>query len=143
MSVSNPFSGVDHQVFVTTDMAGAIDFWETQLGISLTHRMSHPEAGVDQAFFSLEDGTFIEILAATKPTSPVTRIIEKHGEGLYVLAMKVKDLTAAIDTLTANGAELNGVGTDRVLIKPTTPGAPMIQLWPEDRPHRWRDNPTT
>jgi methylmalonyl-CoA/ethylmalonyl-CoA epimerase len=141
VSTSNPFTGVDHQVFVVADMESAIEFWQNQLGIELKFRTVSEEHKVDQAFFPLPDGTFIELLAPTESSSPVARIIEEQGEGLYVLAMKVADLASATEVLQANGAVVTGEGTDRVFVQPEVPGAPMIQLWPEDRPHRWRDNP--
>ncbi len=143
MNTSSAFTGVDHQVFVVADMEPAIEFWQNQLGIELRFRTVSEEHNVDQAFFPLSDGTFIELLAPTEASSPVARIIEKQGEGLYVLAMKVADLAAATEDLKASGAVVTGEGTDRVFVQPHLPGAPMIQLWPEDRPHRWRDNPTT
>lgn len=140
MSGSNPFLGVDHQVFVVAEMGPSIEFWQGQLAIELQFRTTNEEYGVDQAFFTLPDGTFIELLAPTASSSPVAKILEKQGEGLYLLAMKVANLASAIETLQANGATVTGEGTDRVIVQPTVTGAPIIQLWPEDRPHLWRDN---
>ena len=140
MSTSSPFTGVDHQVFVVADMEPAVEFWQNQLGMELQFRAVSEEHHVDQVFFPLPDGTFIELLAPTDSESPVARIIEEKGEGLYVLAMKVADLAGATEVLQANGAVVTGEGTDRVFVQSKVPGAPMIQLWPEDRPHRWRDN---
>ena len=143
MSGSNPFLGVDHQVFVVADMGSSIEFWQGQLAIELQFRTTDEEYGVDQAFFTMPDGTFVELLAPTAGSSPVAKILEKQGEGLYLLAMKVANLASAIVTLQANGATVTGEGSDRVCVQPTVPGAPIIQLWPEDRPHRWRDNLAT
>jgi len=140
VSSSNPFTGIDHQVFVVAEMEPSIEFWQNQLGIKLQFRAVSEEHSVDQAFFPLPDGTFIELLAPTTNLSPVARIIDKQGEGLYVIAMKVVDLASATAVLRASGAVLNGEGTERVFVQPEVSGAPMIQLWPEDRPHRWRDN---
>ena len=140
MSSTSPFTGVDHQVFVVADMAAAIEFWRNQLGMELQFRTVSEEHCVDQVFFPLPDGTFIELLAPTESSSPVARIIEEQGEGLYVLAMKVADLAGATEVLQANGAVVTGAGTERIFVQPEVPGAPRIQLWPEDRPHRWRDN---
>ncbi|MEM9624043.1 MAG: VOC family protein, partial [Pseudomonadota bacterium] len=137
--MASPFTGIDHQVFVVADMEPAIEFWQCQLGVALQYRTLSEEHHVDQAFFPLPDGTFIELLAPTDTTSPVARVIENQGEGLYVLAMKVADLVSATEVLRASGAVVSGAGTDRVFVRPELPGAPMIQLWPEDRPHRWRD----
>ncbi len=143
MSGPGPFVGIDHQVFVVADLQPALAFWQGQLGLELRFRTSSERHAVDQAFLPLPDGTFIELLAPTDPSSPVARIIEERGEGLYVLAMKVSDLSSAIAALKANGKKLEGEGTERVFVQPEVPGAPIVQLWPEDRPHRWRDNPET
>ncbi len=143
MNSASPFTGVDHQVFVVADLEPAIEFWQGQLGVELQFRTASKEHSIDQAFFPLPDGTFIELLAPTEISSPVARVIERQGEGLYVLAMKVTDLASATEALKANGAAVTGEGTDRVFVEAGVPGAPMIQLWPEDRPHRWRDNKTT
>lgn len=140
LNMHSPFAGIDHQVFVVADLGLAIEFWQSQLGIKVQFRSKSVEHGVEQAFFPLPDDTFIELLAPTGQTSPIARIIEKQGEGLYVLAMKVADLQNAIDTLKANGATITGEGTDRVIVRPHVSGAPLIQLWPKDRRHRWRDN---
>ncbi|XOV84900.1 MAG: VOC family protein [bacterium] len=142
MNASNPFTGVDHQIFVVADMEAAVMFWQNQLGLALRHRTVIESHHVDQAFFPLPDGTFIELLAPTDASSPVAKIIEKNGEGLHVLALKVADLAGAIQVLKTNGAVLTGEGTDRVFVHPEQPGTPMIQLWPESRPHRWRDDAT-
>ena len=110
MSGSNPFLGVDHQVFVVADMGPSIEFWQGQLAIELQFRTTNEEYGVDQAFFTLPDGTFVELLAPTASSSPVAKILEKQGEGLYLLAMKVANLASAIATLQANGATVTGEG---------------------------------
>ena len=65
MSGSNPFLGVDHQVFVVAEMGPSIEFWQGQLAIELQFRTTNEEYGVDQAFFTLPDGTFVELLAPT------------------------------------------------------------------------------
>ena len=139
MKTDNPFMGIDHEVYVVSELGPAIEFWQAKLGLELKHRVTSEEHKIDQAFFPLPDGTFIELLAPTDPSSAIVRIIEQHGEGLYLLAMKVKDLESATKTLLSNGAVVRGSGTDRVIVESELPGVPLIQLWPEDRPHRWRD----
>ena len=102
--------------------------------------MDFEEHGIKQAFFPLADGSFIELLSATNDESRVAQILRDKGEGIHVLAMQVADLDTAVEQLQTNGIELMGVGTDRVFIHPDSANGVMIQLWPKDRPHRWRDS---
>lgn len=134
------FLGQDHLVYVVKDMESAIEKWRDQMGLPLQHLVDLKEHGIKQAFFPLADGTFIELLAATNDESRVAQILKDKGEGIHVIAMQVADLGAAVEQLLDKGAELMGVGTDRVFIHPDSANGVMIQLWPKDRLHRWRDS---
>ena len=79
MSGSNPFLGVDHQIFVVAEMDPSIEFWQGLLAIELQFRTTNEEYGVDQAFFTLPDGTFVELLAPTAGSSPVAKIPRETG----------------------------------------------------------------
>jgi methylmalonyl-CoA/ethylmalonyl-CoA epimerase len=135
-----PYLGLDHLVLLVSDFESARATWEEQLGLTLHHHVHLEEHGIHQAFFPLPDQTFIELIAPSSDDSPIKRLIEENGEGLHVLAMRVKDLPSAIATLKEQGAEIIGEGTPRVFVKPQSRTSPMIQLWPQDRPHRWRDS---
>lgn len=131
--------GQDHIVLVVADMDAAIAKWRDQLGIPLHHEVTLEEHGLRQAFFPLADGTFVELIAPTNEDSRVAEILKEKGEGLHVLAMQVNDLESAVKQFQENGVELIGAGSDRVFIHPDSANGMMIQLWPKDRPHRWRD----
>ena len=133
----SPFLGVDHLVFLTRDIESAIDYWSQSM--ELHTRLDHSEQGVSQAFFTMPDGSFVELVAPSHSKSPVAKLIDDNGGGLYVLAMQVEDLEEAQAMLKRNGATLIGEGTERVFVKPASPMEPLIQLWPKDRAHRWRD----
>lgn len=134
-----PLLGQDHLVLVVADMDSALVKWRDQLGLPLQHFVTHEEYGIAQAFFPLADGTFVELIAPTKDDSPVAKILAEKGEGLHVIAMQVEELDAAVKRFQDQGVELIGAGTDRVFIHPDSANGMMIQLWPKDRPHRWRD----
>ena len=51
-------------------------------------------------------GSRIELLEATGPDSVIAKFIEKRGEGLHHVAVKVPDLAAAVERLKAGGARL-------------------------------------
>ena len=129
----------DHIVLVVANIESAIEKWRDQLGLPLKHFVTHEEYGISQAFFPLADGTFIELIASTREDSRVAEILKEKGEGIHVLAMQVDDLESSVKQLLDNGVELIGVGTERVFIHPDSANGVMIQLWPKDRPHRWRD----
>ena len=138
MSTESPFLGVDHLVFLTPDIDASIAYWRQSM--ELHTRLDHKDQGVSQAFFTLPDETFVELVAPLKSESPVARLIADNGGGLYVLAMQVENLEEAQEVLKQNGATLIGEGTDRVFVQPASSDEPLIQLWPVDRPHRWRDS---
>ncbi len=50
----------------------------------------------------------LEILEPTSPESPIAQHIEKRGEGITAIAVKVSDMDAAIKDLQAKGLRLVG-----------------------------------
>ncbi|WP_081208237.1 methylmalonyl-CoA epimerase [Salegentibacter sediminis] len=61
--------------------------------------------GVSTSFFKTGESK-IELLAATKPDSPVAKFIEKRGEGIHHIAFAVDDIEAEIKRLEAEGFQL-------------------------------------
>ena len=131
-------TGTDHLVLLVADIEAGVRTWRDDLGLQLTHRADLPEAGMAQAFFLLNDGTFIELIAPASDSSPLNAALESRGEGVHVMAMKVDDLDAAVAELKARGVRLIGEGTPQVFIHPKSANSVMVQLWPIDRPHRWQ-----
>ena len=131
--------GQDHIVLIVEDIESAIVKWRDQFGLPLQYEITHEEHGIRQAFFPLSDGTFMELIAPTNKDSRIAELLKDKGEGIHVLAMQVDDLESSVKQLQNNGVELVGAGTDRVFIHPDSANGVMIQLWPKDRPHRWRD----
>ena len=131
----------DHIVIVVKDIEEGIRSWRDGLGLSLSHTVDQADAGIRQAFFSLQDGTFIELIAPAHDDSPVAGIVASRGEGVHVVALTVDDLDATIEKLQERGVKLIGVGTPQVFIHPKSANGVMIQLWPKDRAHRWKAAP--
>jgi len=133
-------SGIDHIVILVKDIEDGIKKWQ-DFGLSLSHQVELKEAGIQQAFFKLGDNTFIELLAPGHDRSPINGALASRGEGIHVVALEVDDLDDSISQLQSNGTELTGVGSNQVFIHPKSANGVMVQLWPADRPHRWKDNP--
>jgi methylmalonyl-CoA epimerase len=134
-------SGIDHVVLLVSDIEEGIRTWQQKLGLTLGHRVDLQSAGIQQAFFPMSDGTFIELVSPADEHSELSAILKTRGEGLQVLAMRVDDLQDTTEQLSKRGVKLVGAGTQQVFIHPKSAGGILIQLWPKERPHRWRDNP--
>ena len=61
--------------------------------------------GVSTAFFQTGDSK-IELLEATKDQSPITKFIEKKGEGIHHIAFDVADIYAEMKRLEEAGFTL-------------------------------------
>lgn len=134
-------TAIDHIVLLVRDIDEAIETWE-RLGFKLSYRVHLDDVGLAQAFFILVDGTFIELIAPTVQDNIYAEILREKGEGLRLLSFRVDDLDVAVAELLEKGVVLRGVGTPRVFIEPESASGMLIQLWPKDRPHRWRDGLT-
>jgi methylmalonyl-CoA/ethylmalonyl-CoA epimerase len=128
---------LDHVVLLVRDIEHGVATW-TRLGLALSHRVNNPDSGVAIAFFIQPDGTFLELVAPTRDDSHYAQMLREHGEGLRLLSFKVDDLDQAVADFAAKGVKLRGVGTDRVFIEPDSASGILVQLWPRDRPHRWK-----
>ncbi len=134
-------TAIDHIVLLVRDIEEAIEAWE-RLGFKLSYRVHLDDVGLAQAFFILVDGTFIELIAPTVQDNIYAEMLHQKGEGLRLLSFRVDDLDEAVADLLQKGVTLRGVGTPRVFIEPESASGMLIQLWPKDRPHRWRDSLT-
>lgn len=132
-------TGTDHIVIAVRDIEDGIRNWQDRFGLTLSHAVDIDDVGIRQAFFSLADGTFIELIAPAREGSPLNAALDARGEGIHVLALRVDNLENTIAELEAKGVRLTGVGTPQVFIHPKSANGVMIQLWPKSRPHRWRE----
>ena len=132
--------GTDHTVMLVQDIEAGITTYRDHLGLELSHTVDHIEAGISQAFFALADGTFLELIAPAGDHSRFDKVLNDNGEGVHVLALAVDDLDESVAALQQQQVQLIGVGTPQVFIHPRSAHGVMIQLWPKDRPHRWRDS---
>ncbi len=77
----------------------------------------------------------IELLEPTRPDSPVARFLDRRGEGLHHIALRVPDLAAAAARLRQAGIRLvnhaiqTGAGGHRyVFVHPSSAGGVLIEL---------------
>jgi len=125
---------IDHIGIAVTNMQESLSFWETSLGIESHGIQEVPEQKLRTAFLPV-DGTEIELLESTSADSSVAKFIEKRGEGLHHIAIRVDDIDAALAELKAKGIQLidetprNGAGGARIaFVHPKATHGVLLEL---------------
>jgi len=75
------------------------------LGLSIEHVETVETQGVKTAFLPVGDAN-LELLEPTGPESPIAKFIEKRGEGIHHICLRVDDLDAHLARLKAEGFRL-------------------------------------
>jgi methylmalonyl-CoA epimerase len=125
---------IDHIGIAVSNMQESLSFWETSLGIESHGIQEVPEQKLRTAFLPV-DGTEIELLEPTSADSSVAKFIEKRGEGLHHIAIRVDDIDAALAELKAKGIQLidetprNGAGGARIaFVHPKATHGVLLEL---------------
>jgi methylmalonyl-CoA epimerase len=125
---------IDHIGIAVSNLQESLSFWETSLGIELHGIEEVTEQKVRTAFLPV-GGTEIELLEPTSADSSVARFIEKRGEGLHHIAIRVDDIEAALAELKAKGIQLidetprNGAGGARIaFVHPKATHGVLLEL---------------
>jgi len=124
---------IDHLGIAVTSLEQALWFYEQQLGLSVSLRETVEQEKVKVAMLPAGDSR-IELLEATGPDSVIAKFIEKRGEGLHHVALKVPDLGATVTRLKTNGARLlndprpGAGGHLYVFVHPSSTGGVLLEL---------------
>jgi LAO/AO transport system kinase len=124
---------IDHLGIAVRSIDTALKFYRDQLGLAANPRESVPLEKVEVAMLPLGSPR-IELLEASSPESVIAKFIEKRGEGLHHVALKVPDLNAAVERLRAQGAHLlnesrqGAGGHTYVFVHPSSTGGVLLEL---------------
>ena len=125
---------IDHIGIAVTNMQESLSFWETSLGIKPHGIQEVPEQKLRTAFLPVGD-TEIELLESTSADSSVAKFIEKHGEGLHHIAIRVDNIEVALAELKAKSIQLidetprNGAGGTRIaFVSPKSTHGVLLEL---------------
>jgi methylmalonyl-CoA/ethylmalonyl-CoA epimerase len=75
------------------------------LGLTIDHVETVETQKVRTAFLSVGDSS-LELLEPTSPDSSVAKFIEKRGEGIHHICLRVDDIEAHLERLQAAGYRL-------------------------------------
>jgi methylmalonyl-CoA epimerase len=125
---------IDHVGIAVKNIDETLKFWETSLGIKCSDRRTVEDQKVTAAFLPIK-GSEIELLEATSDESAIAKFIEKKGEGIHHLAIRVDNLEAALDEFKAGGVKLidekprrGSGGTMTAFIGPEASGGILLEL---------------
>ena len=96
---------IDHVGIAVEDLESSVEHYRTMLGVEPVHRERVEDQGVDEVLFAV-GSSFIQLLGAIGPDSPVGRSLATRGPGLHHVAYRVRDIAAALEELSAQGAGL-------------------------------------
>ena len=124
---------IDHLGIAVRSLDAALAFSQEQLGFPASPRETVEQERVNVVMLPA-GGPRIELLEATGPDSVIAKFIEKRGEGLHHVALKVPDLAATVERLKANGARLlsepraGAGGHLYVFVHPSSTGGVLLEL---------------
>ena len=96
---------VDHVGIAVKDLAASVKWYEETLGLHSKGTEVVQEQQVTVAFLPCGDSE-LELLESNSPEGPIARFIEKNGEGIQHIAIRVDDIDAALAELKEKGVRL-------------------------------------
>lgn len=124
---------LDHIGIAVKSLAQSAKLYE-MLGVKSTGVEEVAEQKVKVSFFPVGDSE-IELLESTSPDGPIAKYIEKNGEGIQHLALRVDNIEAALAELKAKGVRLvdetprYGAGGARIaFVHPKSTGGILLEL---------------
>ena len=101
-----PLEGTDHIEFYVGNAKQAAHYYRTTFGFqSLAY--SGPETGIkDRASYAIRQDKLTFVLTTPiRPGNPIADHVQKHGDGVKAIALKVKDATSAWEETTKRGGK--------------------------------------
>ena len=96
---------IDHIGIAVKSIEESLKFWEKTMNIKCQGIEEVIEQKVKTAFPPLGDSE-LELLEATSPESPVAKFVEKKGEGIHHIAIRVENLEETLSELKEKGVRL-------------------------------------
>ncbi|HUN86744.1 MAG TPA: 4-hydroxyphenylpyruvate dioxygenase [Terracidiphilus sp.] len=100
-----PLKGTDHVEFYVGNARQAAHYYRTAFGMSLV-AYAGPETGQrDRSSYVLQQGKIrLVFTTSLRPGSPIAKHVERHGDGVRVIALEVADARSAWAETTSRGA---------------------------------------
>ena len=128
---------IEHIGIAVKELKAANNLYSKLLNTSPYKMEEVDSENVNTSFFQVGESK-IELLEGTSPESPISKFIEKRGEGVHHIAFEVDDIEKEITRLTKEGFQMIHEkpkdGADNKLIAflhPKTSNGVLIELCQE------------
>lgn len=125
---------IDHVGIAVADLEAAVERYRTTLGLEPAHRERMDDQGVEEVLFEV-GSSFVQLLGALGPNTPVGRFLEKRGEGIHHVGYRVESVVEALEKLRAGGVRLidetprrGSRGTTIAFVHPRDMGGVLVEL---------------
>ena len=125
---------IDHVGIAVHDLDATVAWYQQMFGATVTHRERVESDGVEEALIQVAD-SYIQLLTPYTEASPLTRFMERHGEGLHHVGYRVTDCAAVLEHVKSQGARVvddhprtGSRGTTVAFLHPKTAFATLIEL---------------
>jgi LAO/AO transport system kinase len=131
--VPQKLAAIDHLGIAVRSLDQALKFYQDQLGLNVSLRETIEQEKVNVAMLPLGESRF-ELLEPAEPDSVIGKFLDKRGQGLHHVAIRVPDLKAAVERLRTSGARVlndprSGAGGHLyVFVHPDTTGGVLLEL---------------
>ncbi|HJR98044.1 MAG TPA: methylmalonyl-CoA epimerase [Actinomycetota bacterium] len=125
---------IDHVGIAVPDLEAAVGEYRRLLGVEPSHRERVEDQGVDEVLFAV-GSSFVQLLGALGPDTPVGRSLATRGPGVHHVAYRVTDIEEALAHLRDEGARLideaprsGSRGTSIAFVHPRSLGGVLVEL---------------
>lgn len=125
---------IAHIGVAVRNLGEAQTVFQTLLGMEPSHVQRVESQKVDVSSFHVDD-TNIELTCGTTPDSPISKFIEKKGEGIHHIAFETDDIHGELARLKAAGITLIDqeprMGADNywvAFIHPKSAGGVLVEI---------------
>ena len=127
-------TAIDHVGVAVEDIDTALTVYRDTLGMTLVHRETVSEQGVDAVLLDVGD-SHIELLAPLGPDTTVGKFLARRGPGLHHVAYRVASVQDTLKTLSAAGVRLidekprTGIrGSQVAFLHPASTGGVLTEI---------------
>ena len=125
---------IDHVGIAVVDLDASVASYERTLGVAPVVRERVEDQGVEEVMFPV-GSSYVQLLGALGPSTPVGRFLASRGPGLHHVAYRVDDVEAALSELRASGVRLidehgraGSRGTTIAFVHPRAMGGVLVEL---------------
>ena len=125
---------VDHIGIAVKDLEQAKKFYTEMLGMEAMGEETVEQQKVRVCFIPCGDSE-VELLESTSPDGPIAKFIEKNGEGIQHIALRVDNIESALADLKEKGVRLidekpryGAGGASIAFIHPKATGGILLEL---------------